>query len=526
MKKAHIFLVLIMMLDGSSVVAQRPVGDTILMGSNSEYIYDSMHLTGAYLPTLVYNTSNPNYPFQIILDGEWMRYWQLFLEPYLWNRLDSATVLNYIHAYPNLSNFNTGRHITGCQFATPDDDIVVKGLAVCPTIINTEELLECAVDYRWRGQGIDTAARYVIDTTLAGRETEYVQLYTIEGGQPQLQAEGGWRIEHSHRHMLFPRSYESSHLTVLPSNGPVVVPLYEAMFDTSILIEADKVQHYMLAFTHNNNNAVWSLTANDTVFPSPNICWEHYPIAYSYSMNYVTPAMYDFSYWIKYDTFPWYNKPSQLSRGIYAPNIFPILDTLFGTPCAAVTGLQTVEADSLWATLMWSADARQHEWEVAYRPADDSLGSDSVVTVSAPTVTLTGLTPGTVYSVRVRGLCDIENYSPWSDTLQFVTTFTPPDTTPDTLPWIHPWIHPHTLGIGNLDRYTRIMPNPAHDMVSVFSSYQLKGVTVYDLSGRQMLMEPADGMTATVNVAALPRGTYILAIRTLQGVATKRLLVE
>ena len=131
-----------------------------------------------------------------------------------------------------------------------------------------------------------------------------------------------------------------------------------------------------------------------------------------------------------------------------------------------------------------------------------------------------------MYSVRVRGLCDIENYSPWSDTLQFVTTFTPPDTTPDTLPWIHPWIHPHTLGIGNLDRYTRIMPNPTHDMVSVFSSYQLKGVTVYDLSGRQMLMEPADGMTATVNVAALPRGTYILAIRTPQGVATKRLLVE
>ena len=30
-------------------------------------------------------------------------------------------------------------------------------------------------------------------------------------------------------------------------------------------------------------------------------------------------------------------------------------------------------------------------------------------------------------------------------------------------------------------------------------------------------------MTAMVNVAALPRGTYILAIRTLQGVVTKKL---
>ena len=479
----------------------------------------------------MYNTSDSNFPFLIFLDNIWSLYYSSILR-YFWNTLgyatlDSATILNYLHEYPNLSNLNTGRHITGCQFAAPDDDIVVKGLAVCPIIINTEQLLDCAVDYRWRGYGIDTAARYVIDTTLASRETEYVQLYTIEGGQPQFQAEGGWRIEHPHRHMLFPRSYESSHYTALPpSNDTMAVPIYEAMFDTSILIEPDKVQHYMLAFTHNNNNAVWSLTANDTVFPSPNICWEHYPIGYSYSHIRVTPAINSYGYWVKYDTLPWHNIPGQLSRGLYAPNVFPILDTLFGTPCAAVTGLQTVEVDSLWATLMWSADARQHEWEVAYRPADDSLGSDSVVTVSAPTVTLTGLTPGTVYSVRVRGLCDIENYSPWSDTLQFVTTFTPPDTTPDTLPWIHPWIHPHTLGIGNLDRYTRMMPNPAHDMVSVFSSYQLKGVTVYDLSGRQLLMEPADGMTATVNVATLPRGTYILAIRTLQGVATKKLLVE
>ena len=190
-----------------------------------------------------------------------------------------------------------------------------------------------------------------------------------------------------------------------------------------------------------------------------------------------------------------------------------------------VTGLQTVEVDSLWATLMWSADARHQEWEVMYRPTEDSLASDSVVTVNVPTVTLTGLTPGTTYSVR--GLCDacVENYSPWSDTLQFVTTFTPyipPDTTPDTLPYIRP----HTLGIGNLDRYTRIMPNPAHDVVNVLSSYQLQGVAVYDLMGRQLLEQPAEGMTAALNVSALPRGTYILAIRTLQGVATKRLILK
>ena len=45
-------------------------------------------------------------------------------------------------------------------------------------------------------------------------------------------------------------------------------------------------------------------------------------------------------------------------------------------------------------------------------PADDSLASVSVVTVSVPTMTLMSLTSGTAYSVRVRGLCDIGNCSP------------------------------------------------------------------------------------------------------------------
>ena len=49
-------------------------------------------------------------------------------------------------------------------------------------------------------------------------------------------------------------------------------------------------------------------------------------------------------------------------------NNLPIQDTLFGTSCEVATGLQTVEVDSLWVTLMWSVDARQHEWEVAYPP--------------------------------------------------------------------------------------------------------------------------------------------------------------
>ena len=289
------------------------------------------------------------------------------------------------------------------------------------------------------------------------------------------------------------------------------------MFDTGVYIDG---KTFMLAGTHNNNGAVWSLVASDTTFSEPTNCWEHYPTAYSATeCSYYTRGLL----WCRRDTnFPWYHSPRMYIDGGSAINIFPILDTLFGTPCAVVTGLDTAGVDSVRATLMWSADARQHDWEVRYRPMGDTLDSGAVVTVSVPTVTLTGLVPGTEYSVAVRGRCDIDNYSPWSDTLLFTT---PQDTTPDTLPWVIP----STLDardMGSLDRFTRMMPNPAGEVVNVLSSYRLKSVAVYDLSGRLLLEQPAEGLSATLDVSALPRGTYIVAIRTLQGVATKKLVVE
>ena len=504
MNRNTLLITFMFMLAGVCAEAQRPVGDTVILGSNRDYRYDTMYLNpygiAGYYPVL----SIPD-------DSWWIHpdvFWVDCRSSIMLSLLQQMDGMTFRLEYPDVYFSFTAIHITGKEFAVTED-LTVVGLAVCPTIIT---------NYYGMGDQISDQIS-VIDTSMANRLTEYVQLYTLAGGEPQLRAQGPWRWEDPHRYMLFPYTHNES-TNGIQSDDSTCVPLFETMFDTSVLIEADKTQSYILAGTHNNNGVMWA----DTNFLPPRLLVEHYPTAYS---SYLCDSDYFFQslpFWVKYGSFPWltHTYSNNLSNRLDI-NIFPILDTLFNTPCAAVTGLQTVEEDSLWTTLMWSADARQHEWEVAYRPADDSLASDSVVTVTVPTVTLTGLTPGTAYSVRVRGLCDIENYSPWSDTLQFVTTFTPPDTTPDTLPHITPF---HPLGIGNLDRFTRIMPNPAHDVVSILSSYQLRSVAVYDLTGRQLLEQPADGMTATVNVSVLPRGTYILAIRTLQGVATKRLILK
>ena len=513
----RIVLILAALLFGVCVNAQRPLGDTVFFKNNGDYIYDS------------FSYQNPAYhrlftPGSTEIDPLFHTYKSVVLRWMLWPG-GQTTMEEFWNLYPDMAVWNAGRHSVGQGIATPNEDLMIIGLAVCPVVLKEAEDLTELLCMPYSNNYLNYV--HAIDTTTAGRLTEYVQLYTIEGGVPQFKAESPWRIENPHRYMCFPDRFDYLNTPLTVIHEPIFVPLYEAMFDTGVYIEANK-SPIMVAGTHNNNRAVWSTVACDTVYSTPTICYEHSLTAYSAVFDTLLTNTYGSPsrLWIRYDTLPWYDMSSYV-RVVSMINIFPILDTLFGTPCAVVTDLQTVEVDSLWATLMWSADARHQEWEVKYRPTEDSLASDSVVTVNVPTVTLTGLTPGTTYSVRVRGLCDacVENYSPWSDTLQFVTTFTPPDTTPDTVPWVRP----HTLdplGIGNLMRFTRMMPNPAHDVVSVFSSYQLQGVTVYDLAGRQLLNQSADGMTATVNVAALPRGTYILAIRTLQGVATKRLILK
>ena len=496
MKKIVVLMVLAAALCGASVNAQRPVGDTINIGEG-DYLYYHLYANGAYAQ--FYGTSSRP---ELIYSSYWS--WQL------WTPLrGQMNFEEFIQEYPDMACDFAGRRIVGQEFPQRTESVMVIGLALCPTIctnVNTILALPSLAP-----------SLHVVDTAVANRETEYVQLYTIDGDQPEFRAEGAWRIEDPHRYMMFPRyvSPESSPTYVIPINDTQYVALYEAMFDTGVLIEGGKA--YMVAGTHNNNSTMWSSTAIDTVFAEPHICWQHYPITYSN-----TYCGYSGTWWCRRDTtWPWVSYSGGTGR---ATNIFPILDTLFGTPCASVTGLQTVSTDSLSATLMWSADARQHDWRVWYRPTDDTLGSGSVVTVATPTVTLSGLTPGTEYSVAVRGRCDIDNYSPWSDTLRFTT---PRDTTQVVDTTSVDTAATQGIGrVGNLDLYTRIMPNPAGEVVNVLSSYRLESVAVYDLAGRLMLVQDAEGISAVVNVSTLAQGTYIMAIRTLQGVATKRLVVK
>ena len=86
--------------------------------------------------------------------------------------------------------------------------------------------------------------------------------------------------------------------------------------------------------------------------------------------------------------------------------------------CPAPTGLTAANVGPTSAELSWTSGADAWEIEVT-----DVVTGEVVATVTADTnpFTVTGLSPETAYSVRVRGNCGDEGYSEWSGSAIFTT---------------------------------------------------------------------------------------------------------
>ena len=109
-------------------------------------------------------------------------------------------------------------------------------------------------------------------------------------------------------------------------------------------------------------------------------------------------------------------------------------------------------------------------------------------------------------------------YGEWSPSIEVRTTAHQPDT--DTVQG------PDTVSIDAVGFFTRLMPNPASGIVTVQSSYSLNHVAVYDVQGHLVLEQKAAGTAATFDVGSLPKGVYVVSVRTTAGTTTKRLIVE
>ena len=117
-------------------------------------------------------------------------------------------------------------------------------------------------------------------------------------------------------------------------------------------------------------------------------------------------------------------KVRAVGNGIYGTSIWSNKITFTTLPgCTDPSGLTVSDISQTSATLNWTENGSASTWQI--RLNDDE---GNTYTVYSTTRTLTGLTPGTTYTAKVRANCGgITGYSEWSDPVSFTTYPTNPE---------------------------------------------------------------------------------------------------
>ena len=511
MKK--IFVICLFFVAVCAVQAQRPVGDTLTMPEQDYYSSSSFHQC-----------------WPIGERGPWHTY-----------PLDFNIMHASIAPYMRNSHLRDGNYIGGMQMFT-ERPLKIVGIAVCAYMQRPMDTVISSMMGYYTPYDHEFHPEYFFlntwDTTLKNRVTDSAILYKVTASGPQRLASAPWRIEHPHRFIHLPPVQYRAIRAYIPENYSMpwtlvsnydqdpVLPLYEVMFDSAVVVE----DSFVVASTALNNEMSAGLVsppccpaASETMW-----LWDHNPTRfYNIASPLYQDTVRDMSWeigWVKYRQMDWLRNPlAGMARDStmtlfwhhYGYPHFPIIEVGFDTVmCHDVRNLRVAMRGYGRATLTWdSGDGGP--WIVAHGKMLDSWNDYTFDTVTSPTLTLTGLEVGTVYFALVRGYCSLTGeYGDWSSPLE-VEVFQQGSDEPTGIEQA-----------GDLGRFVHLMPNPARDVVSVLSSYRMSRVVLYDLNGRTVLEQEADGITAVLDVSGLASGTYIAAIYLPHGVLTKKLVVE
>ena len=77
-----------------------------------------------------------------------------------------------------------------------------------------------------------------------------------------------------------------------------------------------------------------------------------------------------------------------------------------------------------------------------------------------------------------------------------------------------------------LAELTYVMPNPASGQVIIASSFGLRSVVIYSMTGTLVMRQDLSGYAQQMDISDLPSGTYLLVISTPAGQVTKKLAVQ
>lgn len=181
--------------------------------------------------------------------------------------------------------------------------------------------------------------------------------------------------------------------------------------------------------------------------------------------------------------------------------------------CSPISNLTVTTVGTDNATLTWTAEAGQTEWEISYGPEGFSEGNGTVVNVSnTPTYQITGLESGIKYDAYVRAKCSEGFYSAWSPKVTFTTI----------------------VGINTAEGNSlnaNLFPNPAtkEATIAVEGVNGKVEIIVSDLNGRTLIQEETTcngQFVKSINVEQWAKGTYFVRIINNDAVAIQKLIVR
>ena len=162
----------------------------------------------------------------------------------------------------------------------------------------------------------------------------------------------------------------------------------------------------------------------------------------------------------------------------------------------------------------WVSDGLHNEWELSYGIEGTPPDSGTVLTLTEPRYWLNdNAYPDTPMVAYIRTVCreqGILRHGRWSAGIH----------------WDGHLIHQGIPAEG-IGAYVELLPNPAKGMTVVSSSYRLTRIRAYNMQGQLVLdQRPSLSQSATLDLTAWPKGTYLLRITTLAGIVSKKLVVE
>ena len=194
--------------------------------------------------------------------------------------------------------------------------------------------------------------------------------------------------------------------------------------------------------------------------------------------------------------------------------VYPIIEVDTTVPpagyCIPVGNVEAT-AGITTATVTWDYFPNYTSVFLRYGLANTPLSLWTEVNVTDQTIfTLTDLEPSCRYGVRLQAECEKGNPMEWSETVYFLLE------------------HDTTTSIATptpLSEQTFLQPNPAHDEVTVTSSFNMSRLELHDASGVMVYSELVSGHETVLNIGFLRSGTYIVTIHTHNGITHKQLVV-